>query len=288
MSKFFNTLMYGKSNKKDLTPQDIDEKSKVQLFFEILGVKFWQLVKLNLIMLVFLIPTIVWSYISFIAMSSSASIQETGMYRLVYFAGLIPCLLIFAPSLAGASYVIRNFTQDRHAWPWSDFWQRLKENLKQAVLYMLIYSAFLFLGQLVLHMYNIIGAGSMLIVFAKALFIITYIFVIISIIYVYPMIVTYDLKLKDIIRNSFLLSIGRLFHTVGITLLSLVPAIIFLLLAFVNSLFLAALALYLILVGIALMMYVQITYTTDTFEKYMSKQSDDEDEQDNEEDTIQE
>ncbi len=244
MKNFFNRLMYGKSNKQDLTKQDIQSKTRLQLFFEIFGVKYMELIKLNFILIMYLLPAIIWTGINFNVLFSEEFIG-VGIYRLIYFAGLIPCLLIAAPAISGVSYVIRNFTQDRHAWLWSDFREKAKENRKQAILYMLIFTAFLFIGQLVLTAYSAIGTGSMFLVFARALFIVTYIFVILSSMYVYPMMVTYELSLKDIIRNSLLLTIGKLFGTVAIAIAAIIPAIVFLLLAMLHGAFLIVLGIIL-------------------------------------------
>ncbi len=271
--------MYGKSNKQDLTKQDIQSKTRMQLFFEIFGVKYMELIKLNLILIMYLLPAIVWTGMNFnVLFSEEVVASGSAIYRLVYFAGLIPCLLIAAPAISGAAYVIRNFTQDRHAWLWSDFRERAKENRKQAILYMLVFTAFLFIGQLVLTAYSVIGTGSMFLVFARALFIVTYIFVILSSMYVYPMMVTYELSLKDIIRNSLLLTIGKLIGTIGIAIGAIVPAIIFLLLSMLHGAFLIVLGLYFVLIGIAFAMYVTITYTTAVFEEVLVPSEEDEDE----------
>ena len=64
----------------------------------------------------------------------------------------------------------------------------------------------------------------------RGMFMAIYFFILISIIYAFPMMVTYDLKLKHVIKNSLLLTIGSLKSTILAPLLALLPFILLILL----------------------------------------------------------
>ncbi len=111
------------------------------------------------------------------------------------------------PATAGMTYVLRNFAREEHAWIWSDFKDALKSNFKQSaivflidlVVFVLFYVAFAFY----LQMSGFLGA-------------MRYVIVVIAIIYtmmhfyLYPMMVTFQLSLKDLYRNALLFAIGKL------------------------------------------------------------------------------
>ena len=57
---FFDRLYYGKAGKADYTTDDLP-KNRFQLFFEVLRVRFWSLMRVNLMQVVFWIPFIFWT-----------------------------------------------------------------------------------------------------------------------------------------------------------------------------------------------------------------------------------
>lgn len=285
MKNFFNRLMYGKSNKSDYTKEDLKGESRVKLFFDILGVKYMDLIKLNLLFILCALPLIAWTFIAFNA-GVDASVQEIAFNQLIYSAGLIPCLLILAAPLAGITYIIKNFTQDKHVWLWKDFVEHTKSNAKQAVLYMLIFALAMFVGQIVLYTYTIIMQASNITVIFRGIYLVVYILIGISIMYAYPMMVTYDLKLKDVIRNSLLLSIGSLNTTFLGPVLALLPFAIFFALGTVWGGGTILLLLYSVVIGFALGFYVIISFTTSVFDKHMNRANDEEELEDNTEEEI--
>lgn len=95
----FNRLYVGK-NRKDLEKEDM-ATSPVQLFFEVLGVRIWDLVKLSLMFSVFCIPVLVWGNINFSAMLNMGPDESYISYVLIFLLGLIPCLLLVGVGLCG-------------------------------------------------------------------------------------------------------------------------------------------------------------------------------------------
>ncbi|MEZ7873027.1 MAG: hypothetical protein QMB53_04475, partial [Eubacteriales bacterium] len=95
-----------------------------------------------------------------------------------------------------------------------------------------------------------------------------------ALVYFYPMMVTYKLNLRTLLRNAFLLSIGRLPQTAGARLVMLVPT----LLALAVSWFIPAytiyalmvLAGYYLLIGNALARFVYASLSNAVFDKFIN------------------
>ena len=275
MNNFFNRLIYGKSNKADYTKEALENESKTKLFFDILGVKYSQLITLNLLIVVFMIPAFVWTWLTFsvIATESTSQIQLS-QYMIFYTLGLIPCLLILAVPLAGITYIIKNFTQDKHVWLWKDFVSHAKSNAKQALLYMLTYGVMLLVGQTILFFYNsILSAGNFILVL-RSIFFVFFVLLSLSVMYAFPLIVTYKLKLKHIIKNSLLLTVGSLHTTFLAPICALLPFALLILLSFIWNYGLIFLIAYALLFGFAFAMYVTISFTTSVFAKHLNPDAD--------------
>lgn len=118
---------------------------------------------------------------------------------------IIVSILAFGPVKAGITYVLRNFSQQQHAWL-SDIWDKAKENWKQAMLFGVL--DFVILGLCVFDLtYD--GAG---LIGSTMLTVMKYVAVLIGLIYcimrkyIYLMMVTVDLKTSALIKNAWLLT----------------------------------------------------------------------------------
>ncbi|MEX1376847.1 MAG: hypothetical protein AB1Z23_05135 [Eubacteriales bacterium] len=277
MNNFLNRLVYGRSNKPDYTREAMAKESRQKQFFDILSVKYGHLIILNLILVFFMLPLIFWTWMNFSPALEISAAERAG-YNLVYSFGLIPCLLFMAAPLAGICYIIKNFTQDKHVWLWKDFFANTKSNAKQALLYMLFYSVVLAIGQVVLYSYNFIIDASPVVPILRGIYIAIYILFILSAIYAFPMMVTYDLKLKDIIKNSLLFTIGALGTTFLAPLLALIPFILLSVLSVFWGYGAIILGLFYLIFGFGLALYIIISFTTAVFEKHMNKKSEEDEE----------
>jgi len=267
MKKFVDKMLYGKPNK----PEVLQSKTRAHCLFDIFKNNYRKIVRINHMLLLFSLPTIVWTlFYIFVIFDSEANMVQQIYCQIIYQAGMIPCLVFLSPALSGEAYVLRNIIQGKNAWVWSDFWQHTKGNAKQSVAYMLMLSVFLLLGGIALnaYYYMAIGQQNLLLSALRILSIILYAFVIMSSIYVFPMIVGYDLKLKVIIKNSFILCISRLFGTIAYVVLALLPMILLIILSImIPSIGIFALGLYIIIIGLSFPLYVVLSYTTHVFDQ---------------------
>ena len=209
-------------------------------------------------------------------------------------------IAITGPFTAGVSYVTRNWARDEHAFIWSDFKDAVKENWKIPLVLSLItgilpaavYAGFDFYGdksgESLIWMVPLILVGMIGFIWSF------------SITYMYPMTVTYDLKLKDVISNSVKLGIARLPMSIGIRLLHCVPTLLVMgigILFRLNTMICAVILVgYYLVIGFALSRFITASYTNAVFDRFINsriegakvnqglKAEDDEDEDDEDED----
>lgn len=219
----FNRLYVGK-NRKDLEKDDI-ATSPVQLFFEVLGVRIWDLVKLSLIFSVCCLPVLVWGNINFTAMLSMGPDESYISYVLIFLLGLIPCLLLVGLGLCGLAAVTSRYARDMHAWVWTDFIAAVKENWKQSIPMSLINGVVLFVGFYVFSFYGYMGQvnGSLFFTFMQYLMAVICLAILAINLYYWPMMVTYALPVKRLLQYSFSLVILRLPYTLLFGALTLLP-----------------------------------------------------------------
>ena len=285
--KFMNNYYYGKSGKGDFRKEDLPS-NRWQLFGATLRVRISGLFRLNLIYMLCWLPAIIVLCLGalslYIGLGEASAGDAAAMQAFTdTFYGilsqtlvlLIPCILITGPFTAGLSYVTRNWARDEHAFIWSDFKDAVKANWKQSlaisaitsVMPLLLYVCWMFYGQQV-------QTGGMFFVIPQVLSATLVLLWMMSLLYMYPMLVTYDMKLGMVFKNSLLLAIGRLPQTLGIKLITLVPAAIAVAVCYFTPYFqwaLLALVAYYILLGFSLSRFIQASYSNAVFDKFINK-----------------
>ena len=223
------------------------------------------------------------------------------MYSSVFFMllYLFPCIAITGPLTAGVSYVTRNWARDEHAFIWSDFKDAVKANWKYPLVISFITGLLplaAFQGWIT---YGELAKQNAIMVVPQVLVVMVLFIWSISVTYMYPLTVTYDLKLKDVLRNGLLLGVARLPFSVGIRLLHCVPVALYLLASMFFGLDamigLVILGVYYILIGYCMSRFVTASYTNAVFDRFINpriagatvnqgmRETDDDDDDDEEE-----
>ncbi len=305
--KFVNNYYYGKSGKGDYTPEDLP-KTRMQLFFEMLRVRFNGLCRMNLIYMLSWLPTIlVIGMVLMYTLTMGAApgeeqtfVNEDGTTTTQYvevemteeermalldqqiallpgminsaLLMLIPCIFITGPWTAGVAWVTRNWARDEHAFIWSDMKDAMKENWKQALGLSAITSVVPFFAWVCYQFYGSLAADNWIMVIPQTFTVMVACMWFLAITYAYPMLVTYKMSFFTLIKNSLLLAVGRLPLSVGIRLLHLVPVALGIALTFLlGSIWMPlVLAGYYILIGFALSRFVTASYTNAQFDKYIN------------------
>lgn len=308
--KLMNNYYYGKSGKGDFRKEDMPE-TRWQLFWDTLRTRLSGLCRLNLIYMLIWLPTIIvlgmtllngYQNLSMIQAAQEGRLSEyveavsqgentvtvteeqqqqlaqinvlelvdSRLFTMLLI--LIPCIAVTGPFTAGISYVTRNWARDEHAFMWSDFKDAVKKNWKQGLAVSSITSVLPAIVYMCWRFYGNLAAKQVIMIVPQALVVIIAILWSISVTYMHPMEVTYDLKLSGLLRNGFLLGIARLPMSVGIRLLHCVPCIIGLILCFFWNPFFGVLILgaYYVLIGFGLSRFITASYTNAVFDKYIN------------------
>ena len=280
---FFDRFYYGKAGKHDYTEMDMP-KTRVSLFFLVLKDHFFDLVKVNLLQVVFWIPFMLWTFINLAAIQSidveSLLAQESGAmqimgamasYLVMWLIGLIPCLAITGPSSAGAAYVMRNWARDQHSFLVSDFKDAFKGNWKQAlgvscitaVVPTLVYTGVTYYGQMagsnVLMMVPLVLVLSIVLMWALMLPLL------------YPMMIGYELRFKHLIKNAFLMAAATLPQMMLCRLITLIPIAALLMgIYFGNGIVILIVSLYYLFFGFAFARLLYASVANGVFDKYLN------------------
>ncbi len=187
---------------------------------------------------------------------------------------LIPCIAITGPFTAGMSYVMRNWARDEHAFIWSDFKDAVKANWKYPLVLSTLTGALpllLFQGWIT---YGNMAETNAIMIVPRVLLVLVGIIWAISITYMHPLTVTYDLKLKDVMRNGLLLGIARLPFSIGIRLLHCLPVLITAAAVWFFGLevmlAMVLLMAYYIIIGFGLSRFITASYTNAVFDRFIN------------------
>ncbi|MBQ6374426.1 MAG: DUF624 domain-containing protein [Clostridia bacterium] len=223
-----NNYFYGKQGKADFTLADLPQNRR-QLFATVLKVRWSQMVGVNLLYLVIWIPAILWTMMNMSILFNLAEDARSGAPGIIMTWLLIlwPCIAITGPFNAGVSYIMRNWSRDQHSFILSDFKDAIKENWKQALAVSVIDGAMPMLVYVSVYFYSSQMQNGFLFVVPMALSLLIGLLWAMAQMLMFPMMVTYELKLKDIIRNALLLTVGKLPWAVLFKLITLiVPALV--------------------------------------------------------------
>ncbi len=157
-------------------------------FFRILSTRFWSLILLNLLYILFCIP-----------------------------------LLTIGPATAGMVKVLRNWSRREHAFIWGDFWETFRVNFKQSFIVglinliswpILIYDLWFFWAN---------GAH----IFYIILMAITAIVWLFMNYYIFTMLVTFRLTLPQLYKNAFIFAWAGIIRNIAISAIIVVLSLLF-------------------------------------------------------------
>ncbi len=308
--RMMNNYYYGKSGKGDFRKEDLPE-NRWQLFWETLRTRLSALFRLNLMYMVVWLPAMIVLMMGFMDIvgnvntilsaqdgSLATIVQETaGQENAVTYTPeqiqqiaainvgdyinsilfrtlvlLIPCIAITGPFTAGISYVTRNWARDEHAFIWTDFKDAIKENWKQSLVVSVITSLLPLVMYVSWRFYGQLSAEQPFMFIPQVLVLMIGLMWSICVTYTHPLIVSYELKFKGLMRNSLLLGVARLPMSVGIRLLHCVPTLLALILCYFWQPIYGAMILfaYYMLIGFGLSRFITASYTNAVFDRYIN------------------
>jgi len=274
------------------------EKNRFFLFFELLGRKFTKLIPLNIIYFVTLLPLILGIILSVtfnpqILSDGNVYMENLSKLPIFIFTGdiiglilIIVSIFITGPATCGFTYVLRNMQRQEHTWILSDFREQFAKNYKQGVIMSIIdvfaaivlYVAYCFYAYSMPAMMSgsiaIAALGQYFIIVISVLFIVMHY-------YIYTMIVTFDMKLKDIFKNAVIFSLAKLPLNIFISII-LIAAVLVSIWYFLIGILCA------VIISLALLGFIIVYSVYPTIERSMisSQIQNNDDEEKDFEDTI--
>ncbi len=213
------------------------KKTGIALFFDILGRKFWKLMGMNLLYVLFFIPLILILPVITIVENYAAAMTLI-VILLLAFAVLI------GPATAAMMKIMRSFVIDKHTFIMRDFFRAFRLNFKKAsiigfidcLIVLSVYASLNVYPALVVQLHSKLMYVPMII--TMSIFLVT----IIMNYYIYLMLIATNLSLKNLIKNSFALAFVAMKENLLTFVISLVITVGMILL------FLFALPIFLVLI----------------------------------------
>lgn len=268
MSGMINSFYYGKAGQADYTPDQMPT-SRVSLFFDMLRIHFSGLFSINLLYILFCLPAIAWTLLNFAVLTDAGTTEAVVGLIPTYLMIMIPCLGLCGVAAPGLMYVLRNWSRDQHSFMFSDFKEQIKGNWKNGLIVGLLngfvtltaYVGYMFYGQQM--------ASSVFFIVPQMLVIMLCIFWWMMNMVIYTMMVTYDMKFGQLVRNSAIIVLARLPWALLIFGGSVLPAFI-VLFVFPHIYAYLALGLIYLLVGFAITGMVYASFANSCFDKYLN------------------
>ena len=270
MAGIFNPFDYSKPGPG--VPKDASPKSGIRVFFEVLKRKLWAIIKLNLLYTLFNLIGLVMVFFGLQLLFPYViyDTPEADIFLRLFTGAVFLCIPIvsFGPAQAGMTYVLRNYSREEHAFTWYDFKKHALNNLRQSLLlcvidfitFLLLCFAINFYSQLIsVYSWAYLAVGMIFAVF---------IFFLMTHLFIYPMLVTFHLTIKQLYKNALIFSALRFLPNLGILLID----VVIILLSFVFPVL--GFLLFLLIIP-SLTGFINTSYACRILAKYMTPAADD-------------
>ena len=285
-------ILEGKEKSEDYARSTLPT-NRWQLFWDVFKGNFSKIVKVNLLILLFFLPLLAFIIVNNMIVENNGYIypfsanmgigypgvpEQAGISELLvmqnsvtFYLGIIVCSTIAAVGLAGGMYVIRNMVWTEGIFVANDFWRGIRLNFKNALQVALIFTITLFLSGTMIASaeFNLATeTGTKWLMIASE--VVSYILIIVVTMMCFWMVslgVNYKLTFLQMIRNSFILTIGTLIQTVFFIAAALLPFLLFLL---DGQFFTIAAFIVIILFGLSYALLVWINFSQWAFDQFIN------------------
>ena len=268
MGKWYNKIFVGNPNKEDFTNKDLP-KTRLEQFFDVVKLRFSSLITGNLIFALFAVPLMVFTLFLLFGINFAESSEidfgvEFADHLNLFLLVAIPLYTIMGPATAGLYYCIRNWIWNERATIKEHFWKEFKRSFWKSI-FINFFNALLMYA--FVFWMDILVSNSAEYPIFKILQIVLLIVVVLyymSSIYHYPQLVTYNLTLRQIFKNSFI------YLTVQFprTLLAVLAYLAIMLLTVLLS---KVLAVVMICIGVSFTFLAQMILSDFIFDKYVNE-----------------
>lgn len=260
---FINRLTEGDPNQADYSYADMP-KNRWSLFWRVIREKYLGILTVSLIVDIFaFIPTL-WALGNLLAVLSTPDLLA-GQFNFFMLGMIIGCPML-ALGFTGCAYVTRNWSRDRHAGAWSDFWYGIGQNWKQALVIGLLDGVLAYTLWFNGYTYAVSIGGTMGLTLAITSGMLFVFLMMINVI-LFPLMVSFDYKFGQLIKNALLLTVGRLPHALFFLVIAFLP---FGVLLFLNLNAVVWVLGFYMLFGFGLVALMFNSYANSVFDKFIN------------------
>lgn len=216
MAGFFGFFDYTKPGPGVPRPDESVPQKGLKIFFEVLQRKFWKIIRIGMLFFILNIPALlIASFVTnYFMLALIGNIEEMIDASVVLFWGsvLLTALPIIniGPVRAGFEAVFRNYSREEHSFIWSDYKDNMKSNFKQSMIVSLLnVVVFVILALDILLIRSMVFNSVIIWTLFNSFFLIVFLLYLMMNIYIYPMMTTFELTTKNLIKNSLMFALIR-------------------------------------------------------------------------------
>lgn len=292
----FARILEGKERSEEYARSTLPT-NRWQLFWDVFKGNFSKIVKVNLLILLFCIPTMAVLYIGIRYRDGSGVLGPYNMgtamgypcpgpllgiaewnivmTELLLYGMLLISMFIAAIGIAGGMYVIRNMVWTEGIFVGSDFWRGVKLNYKNALQAALFFCTVLLLCKTMINLadFSLIGAGKTQSVLLKISIGTSWTLIFMAALMTFWMIalgVNYKMGFFLLLRNSFLMSIGTFPQSLFFGALAILPFLLMALISVLGMLILLIALLLVILFAFSWAFLLWLDFAQWVFDKYIN------------------
>lgn len=196
--------MFGYENAGVGIPKNAPKKKGILRFFELFFRKFWKILEVNMLYSVFFIPIV-------LALYALLYVESVTVTTLMIAVCTVVFALVIGPATTGMFKILRNYTLEKHAFILTDFKKAFTENFKKSLAMGLADIVFFFVISAAMYVYpKLAKEYSSLIMILFVICVSMALIAVMMNFYSFLMIASADISFKNVLKNSFVLSLVAL------------------------------------------------------------------------------
>lgn len=202
-------MAFGFNMKEGKGVEKSEYTPRFSLFWEILFRKLWPMIKANFVYIIasFIAMFFIWFGYATVAKGELATLKGAA-----FLAGGTIYLSVIGMGfiMPGLTFLTRYFARERHVWIFSDFFEQITGNFKKSFILFAVDTLLIYLATVAFAMYGELAlTNSFMLIPLGFLAICLFIYFMMHF-YMYPILVTFDLDLKSVLKDSLLLTLAHL------------------------------------------------------------------------------
>ncbi len=232
---FVSKLLYGKGDQEDFSTEKLP-KTRAQQFFNAYKTSIGKLTNINLLTALFALPLIIWdflasAYVSDFMKGLDVETQFSYLLKmsLLQYGTEIPLIMLLFVGLSGAYYVIRKICWKAPIRLIKDYNSGIKNCCKQFLCLGALVGVVNFVVNYLINFNLLTISDKTEFVYAMAIVgvVLFALICLVALVFALEQSSLYNMTFGKLIKNSFILTFKRLFAAAGVTLLSLLPILLF-------------------------------------------------------------